>query len=187
MSGTDPYVLAGINLLPFVEGWVSDLEAGGGHSHGLLDYAHGDCDVEQRYSYGGHFLMSNIGPRATKPTASPEELLLFAVLAVYQDADFPGANPAVWEGERQHLLYAFAYAHELGEAEMASRLCAHVHRRSARPRPAQYDAMLRRSLNNDPAQMADHDQKMAEIDSRSFRAAALLDPHTDFDSQLTSP
>jgi hypothetical protein len=37
-------------------------------------------------------------PDATEPTATPEELPLFAVMAVYQDADFPGADQTGWDG-----------------------------------------------------------------------------------------
>jgi len=133
-----------------------------------------------------HYLFSNIGPRATEPTAMREELLLFAVMAVYQDAGFPGADRTLWDGEEAHVRRAFAYFHKIGEREAARRLRADVIRRSLRERPRELEEMLRRSMNNDPARVAAHDREMASIDSRSFRAAELLDPDGDFDSELTA-
>lgn len=186
MVATDPYLIAGVNLRAFVADWVTDLESGGGQTRGLLEHARADPQVGERYQYGAHYLFANIGPRATEPTATPEELLLFAVMAVYQDAGFPGADRAVWDGEAAHTARAFAYFQELGEREAARRLRADVIRRSLSQRPPELEKMLRRSLANDPARMAAHDQLMSSIDSRSFRAAALLDPDGDFDSELTA-
>lgn len=105
---------------------------------------------------------------------------------MYQEAGFPGADRAIWNDEEAHVRRAFAYFHELGEQEAARRLRADVIRRSVRQRPPEFEKMLRRSLGNDPARIAAHDREMASIDSRSFRAAALLDPDGDFDSELTA-
>jgi hypothetical protein len=150
----------------------------------LLEHAQTDPQVGDRYEYGAHYLMANIGPRATLPTATPEELLLFAVMAVYQDAGFSGADRTVWDGEEAHVSRAFAYFHELGPQEAARRLRADLIRRSVRERSSVFDELLRRSLKNDPAQIAAHDREMASILSRSARAAELLDPDGDFDSEL---
>ena len=186
MANGDPYVIAGVDLRFFVEGWVSDLESGGGQMRGLLAHALSDPHVSERYEYGAHYLFANIGPRATEPTATTEELLLFAVMAVYQGDGFPGADGTMWDGEEAHVRRAFAYFHELGEREAARRLRADIIGRSVRHRPPEFEQMLRRSMNNDPARIAAHDRDMASIDSRSFRAAELLDPHGDFDSELTA-
>jgi len=186
VHGADPYVIASVNLRAFVADWVSDLESGGGQMRGLLEHARSDPQVGERYEYGAHYPFANIGPRATEPTATPEELLLFAVMAVYQDADFPGADRTVWDGEEAHVRRAFAYFHELGEQEAARRLRADVIRRSLRQRPPELEKLLRRSMNDDPARIAAHDRDMAWIDSRSFRAVELLDPDGDFDSELTA-
>lgn len=186
MAGTDPYVIAGVNLRGFVADWAFDLESGGGQMRGLLEHAHADPQVGERYEYGATYLFANIGPRATESTSTPEELLLFAVMAVYQNAGFPGADRTVWDGEDAHVGRAFAYFHELGEQEAARRLRADVIRRSLRQRPQELEKMLRRSMNDDPARIAAHDREMASIDSRSFRAAELLDPDGDFDSELTA-
>lgn len=185
MTVADPYVIAGYDLRAFVTDWVSDLESGGGQVRGLLEHAEADPQVGERYEYGAHYLFANIGPRATEPRASPEELLLFAVLAVYQDGGFPSADRTVWDGEEAHVRRAFAFFHQLGEREAARRLRADVIRRSLRERPHELEEMLRRSMGNDPARIAAHDRDMASIDSRSFRAAELLDPDGDFDSELT--
>lgn len=186
MADDDSYVVAGVNLRAFVADWVSDLESGGGQMRGLLEHADGDPQVGDRYEYGAHYLFANIGPRATEPTAMREELLLFAVMAVYQDAGFPGADRTLWDGEEAHVRRAFAYFHKIGEREAARRLRADVIRRSLRERPRELEEMLRRSMNNDPARVAAHDREMASIDSRGFRAAELLDPDGDFDSELTA-
>lgn len=186
MAVADLYVIAGVNLRAFVADWISDLESGGGEMRGLLEHAQDDPQLPERYEYGTHYLFANIGPRATEPTATPEELLLFAVMAVYQDAGFPGADRAVWNGEEAHVRRAFAYFHELGEQEAARRLRADVIRRSLGEPPPELEEMLRRSMSNDPPRIAAHDRDMASIDSRSFRAAELLDPDGDFDSELTA-
>jgi len=81
-------------------------------------------------------------PDATEPTATPEELPLFAVMAVYQDADFPGADQTGWDGEEAHVRRAFAYFHELGEQEAARRLRVDVIRRSMRQRPPDWEKLL---------------------------------------------
>jgi hypothetical protein len=177
---------AGVELRAFVARWVSMMEAGDGVSAGLLEHARADPNVNERYSYGAHYVFANIGPPATEPTTSREELLLFAVIAVYQHAGYPGGDPARWEGERAHVERAFAFAQQLGEREIARRLRAEVFARSAREPSPVFEEMLQNSLGNDPARSAAHDQRMASIDARSFRAADLLDPHGDIDAELAA-
>lgn len=182
----DHYVVAGVRLHAFVADWLTALESGGGQSRGLLEHARAAPDVHERYSYGATYVMANIASRATEATASDQELLLFAVLALYQDAGHPGSDPTVWEGETIHVRRAFAHVAELGDREAARRLRAEVLRQSVRGRPAEFEAMLQRSMNHDPARAAAHDQLMASIDSRSFRAAKLLDPRGDVDAELAA-
>ncbi len=158
MAAADPYVIAGISLRAFVADWVFDLETGGGQMPGLLEHAEADPQVGERYAYGAHYLFANIGPRATEPTATPEELLLFAVMAVYQDAGFPSADATLWDGEEAHIRRAFTYFHELGEQEAARRLRANVIRNSLRDRPHELEEMLKRSMNNDSGRIAAHDR-----------------------------
>ena len=186
MTSVDRYVLAGVDLRAFVAEWVSHLEAGGGRMRGLLQHAAADPIARERYAFGAHYMMANIGPRATEPKAGPAVLLLYAVLAVYQDADFPNADPEVWDGEEAHVRRAFAYVHLVGEREAGRRLRAQVIRRTLRERPPEYEKMLQRSLRNDPGRRAAHERDMASIDARRLRAAELLDPDGDFDEELTA-
>lgn len=128
-------------------------------------------------------MMSNIASRATAPQASEEELLLFAVLSVFQLGDFPGVDPELWEGEKIHLGRAFTYFEGVGEQEAARRLRAEVVRRSLEEKPLWWKELKQRRPRN-PAREAHHDRDMASIDHRSLRAAQLLDPTGDFDSEL---
>lgn len=180
------YVIAGTDLRPFVETWVSDLQSGGGNARGLLEHAQADHQVQERYEYGAHYLMANIAPHATEPTATTEELLLFAVMSVYQVAGFPNADRATWDGEEAHVRRTFTYLNDIGEKEAARKLRVDVIRRSLRERPPEFEEMLRSSMNHDSARIAAHDQEMASIDSRSIRAAKLLDPDGNFDKELTN-
>lgn len=184
MNNVDPFKVAGADLRPFVDDWVAHLESGGGQTRGLLKHAESAPQINERYEYGARYMFANIGPRASMQSATQEELLLFAALAVYQDAGFPGADRTLWEGEEIHVRRAFAYFHEVGEQEAARRLRADVIRRSLRERPRELKGLLQNSMINDPAREASHDQEMASIDSRSFRAAELLDPDADFDGEL---
>lgn len=151
-----------------------------------LDHALYDPQLRDRYSYGAHYMLANIAPRATRPDSTSQELLLFPVLAVYQDADWPGADPNGWDGEAAHLRRALEYFHELGDREAARRLRADVIRRSLRERPQELDWLLHRPLQNDPARIAAQETEMTSIDLRRFRAAELLDPDGDFDAELTA-
>lgn len=179
MNDNEPYVVAGRDITAFASDWAAILISGGGESRGLLDHAAGDSD----YSYGGIFMMANIGSRASSPTATEDELLLFAVLSVFQMSDFAGADPKHWEGVDAHLDYAFTYFRDIGEKEAARRLRHDVVRRSLKEDPPAWKA-LKQHRPSDPAREALHDQDMASIDQRSIRAALLLDPAGDFDNEL---
>jgi hypothetical protein len=181
--GRDSYVLAGVNLREFVASWLSDLIAGDDQMQGLLIEAETAPDVENRYSYGASYVMAQIAPRAVKETATTNELLLFAVMAVYQGAEYPGTDPTHWDGLEAHIEQAFGYARSIGESEMAKRLRRDVIRRSEEDPPAAYVKSLNRSLKHDPAKIAAHEREMASI-HRNIRAAAVLDPDGDFDLDL---
>jgi hypothetical protein len=70
---------------------------------------------------------------------------------------------------------AFTYFAEIGEKGAARRLRADIIRHSVRER---------RLMQHNPARIVAHDQNMAPIESRSVRAAKLLDPDGDFDGEL---
>lgn len=183
----DLYVIAGADLRQFTADWLSDLQSGEGMTwRGLLDHAKSDPIASERYEYGADYVLANIAPHATKPEASDHELLLFAVMVTYKRAGYPGADPTFWDGEEAHVGRAFAYFQEVGEHEAARQLRHDVIRRS-RPDPDPWIAnMLRQRALANPARAAAHEQDMTSIHSRSLRAAALLDPDGDFDSELTA-
>lgn len=176
VADAEPYIIAGVDLRPFVSEWLAALESQDDEERGLLEHARNDPELHARYQYGAAYMMSNIGPQATKSTATTEELLLFAVLSVYQIDKFPGADHAAWDGEQEHVRRALAHSGALGEHEIARRLRQDVLQRSRRGRPRELDKMIQHSMNNDPARIAAHDRNLASIDSRTFRAAKLLDP-----------
>ncbi|CAM3309242.1 hypothetical protein PSET11_02474 [Arthrobacter ulcerisalmonis] len=181
MTDNEHLVIAGRDITAFVSEWSAMLTSGGGEARGLHDLAlDGD---EPGYFYGSAFLMRNIAARAMEPTATEEELLLFAVLAVFQDDKFPGVDPDHWDGIEAHLNTAFAHFNELGEKEAARKLRMEVVNRSLREDPPLWKE-LKNSRPLDPAREALHDQDMASIDQRSFRAARLLDPEGNFDDEL---
>jgi hypothetical protein len=173
-------VIAGRDITPFVSEWSAVLTSGGGEARGLYDLAVSD---DSGYFYGSAFLMRNIAARATVPTATEDELLLFAVLAVFQMSDFPDVDHNHWEGVEAHLRSAFAYFKDIGETEAARKLRMDVVNRSLREDPPLWKE-LKNSRPHDHAREALHDQDMASIDQRSFRASRLLDPEGDFDDEL---
>lgn len=178
------YYVAGVDLQRYVAEWVAKLESGQGDSRGLLSHAKTDPELRERYSDGAHYMMANVGPQAVDAKATPETLLLFAVLSVYQDAEYPNADPTLWEGEKVHVDRAFEYFHVIGEKEAAERLRKQVIRRSLRDDKADLERFLGRPLHENPGKAAAHAQEIARIESRSVRAANLLDPEGDFDSSM---
>lgn len=60
-------------------------------------------------------MFANIGPRATEPADTVEDLLLVATMAVYQGAGFPGIVRAIWDDKEAHARRAFAYLAEISE------------------------------------------------------------------------
>lgn len=179
MQTGDLYVVAGLDLRPSIDNWLGVLNAGEGESNGLLELAIAESDS----SYGAAFLMANIGPRAANPTASDEELLLFAVLSLFQEADFLGSFHSVWEGIDVHLTRAFVYFRKVGPKEAARRLRYTVLQGALEDHPEAYGAFKRRHSTS-PSERAYWDRVRAAIDQRSMRAADILDPDGDLDSEL---
>lgn len=182
MNDHENLVIAGRDITAFVSEWSTVLTSGGGEARGLYDLA---FRKDSGYFYGSAFLMRNIAARACQPAATEDEMLLFAVLAIFQGDDFPGVDPKLWEGVDAHLKSAFTYFEKVGAKEAARKLRMEVVQRSLREDPPVWKE-LKDSNPLDPAQEALHDQDMASIDQRSFRAANLLDPEGDFDSELRS-
>jgi hypothetical protein len=175
---SDLYVIAGVNLRPFVLDWLADLNSGGGIMRGLLGAGPG-------YSYGGYMMMGIIAPRAEPDDASDEVRLFYAVMVTYQQAKWPGADPERFDGFTPHVERAFAYFRTVGETEAARRITAGViSQMRPGPTPEEWEAFLGHPRENNPAKEAYWDRMMAEISQRDIRAATLLDLDVDFDAMM---
>jgi hypothetical protein len=95
-----------------VRSWPTALDGSEAVSAGLLEHTI-DPAEDDRYFYGAMFVVENIGSRAAKADASDHELRIFAVLAVFQEAGFPGTDPALWEGTATHSRRAFDHVFAL--------------------------------------------------------------------------
>jgi hypothetical protein len=173
---SDLYVIAGVNLRPFVIDWLAELNSGSGILRGLLTAGPG-------YHFGGRMMIANIGPRAEPDNASDEVVLFYAVMVTYQQAGWPGADPDRFDGFTLHVERAFRYFRTVGETEAARRIIAGVISQM-RPGPEAWEGILRRFRENHPAEDAYWDRMMADISQRDIRAARLLDPGIDFDAMM---
>ncbi|MBF4629587.1 hypothetical protein [Curtobacterium flaccumfaciens] len=129
------------------------------------------------------FMMANITPLVGAPDAQREALVLYAVLATFQHANFPGRPESAWSGPEPHLEAAFAYANELGSAAIARGLLSSVQRATEKP-DSTFNWLRNRSLDDDPGRIAAHEQQIADIRSRDIRAAAVFDPTLSLDDVL---
>jgi hypothetical protein len=101
----------------------------------------------------------------------------------YQQARWPGAAQEHFDGFTPHVKRAFDYFHTIGETEAARRIIGDVIRRM-RPESEASEKIVGRTHENNPAEDAYWDRKMAEISQRDIRAARLLDPGIDFDAMM---
>lgn len=180
---SDPYVISGVNLRPFVIGWLADLDSGGGLARDLLELINDSCDPASRYSYGAYMMMANIAPRALSEDASDAVMLFYAVMAIYQQGDCPNADQRHFDGFGSHVERAFDYFWTLGAAEAARRLADDVIRRM-HPGPDIVEEIQRRHREKNPGKSAYYERRMAETSQRDLRAAKLLDPGIDFDAMV---
>ena len=172
------YCIADLDVTGFTTDWLLTLDRDDAPARSLLDY------VGEGYDYGAHFMMANIGPRATEPVASDEELILYAALAAFQNDEFPGR--AQWEGATNHLVAVFSHANHLGRTGVALNLLQSLAERGRRDPSAFLRQLRTRAQEDDPAKLAEHDRDMAQILSRDVRAAQLLDPTISIDDLLLS-
>lgn len=169
------YQLDDLDIDAFARDWLDSLESDDAAMRSLMiDTPH----------MGPYFMMANIAPRAVAPSASTEVLVLFAVLSAFQDAAHSGLRARErWEGTEHHLDSAFGYAQEIGRAGVATSLLQSVVRGGGKD--GELSARLTaRSLDNDAAKIAAHEQDMARIVDRDIRAAHLLDPSQSIDALL---
>ena len=172
------YHLGNLDVDEFARSWLKMLDSDEASMKTLRGRTDRDRDL------GPHFMMANIGPRAVEHDASSAELVLYAVLAVYQNDDYPGRNGDSWAGPTGHLDAAFAYANALGRPGVATSLITAVARRSQRERQPLWRPDSQLSSTETSARMAAHDQEMAHITSRDTRAALLLDPMISIETIL---
>lgn len=180
------YLVAGRDLAPFVDRWLAEI-ALDDREPSLLDAAaeageRGNADSE--YFYNAVYLYSRIGPRAAEPNASPEELILAAVLAVYQHEHklFRGMR---WTSQEEHVRQAFEFAQQTGDSGMASKLIMEVIQRGEEP--PRWRSIQGGDVNNNPAKTAYWERMMAGLDQRELRAASIFNPAVDFDTLLLDP
>jgi len=178
VTDTERFIVAGRDLETFVTAWFEHLRAGGGQVRGLLE----DDDMEP------FFLIANIASRAARPDASDEELLLYSALAVARDyLKDQRITPVIdgWDGMWEFVCECFDHLHEIGEDEAALALAKSV--LSDLQVVPEYEAFKRRmAAKKTDAEIAAHEQEMAEIKQRELRAARLLDPSIDFDAIILS-
>lgn len=171
------YALGDVDVDTFVRAWLRHLAAGNMVRRDLLHAATLDDPAA-----GGHFLISNVAAGRGFAFAAEEQLVLYAVLAVYQDDDLRWVEQP-WQGTEHHLQHAFAYANRLGREGVARVLLERVVERSTihwPPSPDPLSPVARPPTS--PAQLAAHDREVAETVNRDIRAAALLAPHLSLDT-----
>jgi hypothetical protein len=173
------WVVGGVDIDGFARPWLEMLGGETASMRGLLEH------VYEEYDYGAHFMMANIGPQASVPEADRCTLLLYGVLAAYQNDGFPGA-PDEWPGFATHLENALDHANELTDKGVADNLLRRVIKRTLQIRPTKYKEMIARSQGNDPARAAAHEQDMAGLDTRDVRAAELFDSSVNIDDIMWS-
>jgi hypothetical protein len=172
------FFLDDLDVDDFVHAWSRHLATGRVTARDLLTAAIDDAAA------GGYFLISNVGPKAGFAFPAKEQLVLYAVLAVYQDVDLRWMDEP-WQGTDRHVQQAFAYANQLGRSGVARVLLERVAERSAthRPPPPQ-DPLLPAPSGDSPGDLAAYDRAVAAAIDRDIRAAAVLDPNLSLDSIL---
>ena len=80
------YTLDDLDINNFVHAWLRHLATGSPEAVHLLHAA-----TDDPFS-GGCFLLRNVGPQKRTSFAATEQLILYAVLAVYQDPPCPGRD-----------------------------------------------------------------------------------------------
>lgn len=175
MSNQTDYVVAGLDLYQFTNSWFEGLKDGKGHMYGLLDSGP-ECSP--------HFLMGNVAPHAVSEEASDELLLLFGVLALFQKQHRTPEGvlaPDGWEQMWAYVGFAFDHYHEVGPEVTAETLVRHAISGMSGGGLRGNHRMIGSRREISPAKEAAHEQEMAEISQREFRAARLFDPSVDID------
>ena len=172
------FALDDLDVSDYVERWLASVESPGARGRDTL--------LRRKpvsLTMGSAFMMSHIAPQAAVAESTDPELILYAVLATYQNARFPGQT-GPWPEARTHLELAFEHARELGRSGVARNLLRDLVDESRRAPDDFNGSMLAKSFGGDAAKLAAHDAEMAAIRDRDVRAAALLDPTITLDQLL---
>lgn len=172
------FSLAGFDVDAFAHSWLDFLDTPAAASRGLLAEA-GDDDM-----LGPVFMMANIGSRAVDVSATESEMIVYAVLAAYQNERYPDRPSWTRQGTRGHLDAAFAHATRLGRTGVAKNLLLSVLRFGRQDIGNSSSRSASSATGGHTARTAAHEQEMAHIANRDIRAAALLDPALSIDSLL---
>ncbi|MEU4418700.1 hypothetical protein [Nocardia salmonicida] len=175
------YNLAGFDLGPAITAWLDDIIKGGGVGRTLLEHAIANTHPGDDLFYSATFLMGNVAPDAADPEATPEVLLIYAVLTIHQNS-IPKETPGLWHGFEGYVRDAFERVQAMGRTSAAEALLRPMIQNSTAPN--QDLQWMRRAANPDPAKYADHERHMASIWERNVRAAKILDPAVDLDDLL---
>lgn len=168
------YILGDLDINNFVHAWLRHLATGTPQAADLLHAATVDP-----FS-GGLFLLRNIGPQKRTSFAATEQLILYAILTVYQDPTLPWTQQP-WQGTHHHVQHAFAHANALGRAGVAAALLTRPDERSSQPSPGSHPPPSSSSVD-DPARPAAYGPKSVGTFDRDVDAATLLDPTISVDS-----
>ncbi|NYF16530.1 hypothetical protein HDC37_001355 [Microbacterium sp. AK009] len=170
------YILGDLDINNFVHAWLRHLATGTPEAADLLHAASVDPFC------GGLFLLRNIGPQKRTSFAATEQLILYAVLTVYQDPTLPWTQQP-WQGTHHHVQHAFAHANTLGRAGVAAALLTRTAERSSRPSPGSRPPPPGSSVDDPPRPTAFEQETVSTFD-RDVDAATLLDPTISVDSAL---
>lgn len=173
------YVLDDLDVNGYVQAWLRHLATGDVARQDLLLAAAEDPPS------GGYFLISNVGLRPGFASAATEQLVLYAVLTVYQDMDLCWVERP-WQGIDHHLQRAFAYANDLERTGVARVLLERIAERSTAPQLPSHNPLLPAPSPAYPAKLAAHDRAVAEAIDRDIRAAVRLAPRLSLDTILLS-
>jgi hypothetical protein len=175
------YVVAGVDLTSYADEYIDTLENDDNPlSAWVRETINSQGAEHHAFTYRMH-AMGSIAPQAMDEDAPVELMLLFAVLATKQTAEFNQRPLPPWDGYRAYLDEAFDYFHEVGETEAALRFLRGVVRYQGSWGES-FDEYRTQTAAEDLVLSAHEDQEWARLHQRDIRAAKLLDPSIEFDA-----
>lgn len=171
------YILDDLDINNFVHAWLRHLATGNPEAVTLLLAA-----TDDPFS-GGCFLLRNVGPQKRTSFAATEQLILYAVLTVYQDPALPWTRQA-WQGTNHHVQHAFTHANTLGRSGVAAALLTRVTERDTTRTAADNSSPTTGRGDNERPQRATSNQETVQAFNRDIEAAILLAPTLRLDGIL---